>query len=362
MATKRAEYEQAHDVLDSALTEDGWLPSTEDSLILPDEFQALTEKPKRGRRTTADNFLFGARNSWLYFFEGFWHEIGWSLLQIRERGNSTIEEIRSIFEPVRVKDNGQMANCFLRGSPQSSEGKERRSNGKRFSSLLIEIRRMQGERQELQSNCGYAEIALKDVEEQYRDAIETDLQEKRRHLLELTQKLQSAEDESKHLEQTIHNQESYFFCAQLLDFLCKGKYAVKPLPLANSLAGLPDMGWRQSLARCSKKPKGFSSVQYPYGICEAIFKIWKCRSTNPQLSVIDLFRVKIPKLTKKNREARSYLSEGWRDLRMAIEQCSKEVHSDGFMPYALTGAFVKVQSRSKSHAEQILEQREKLPT
>ncbi|HEV2314647.1 MAG TPA: hypothetical protein VGR94_05035 [Candidatus Acidoferrales bacterium] len=318
------------------------------------------EKPKRGRRTTADNFLLGARNSWLYFFEGFWHDIGWSLLQVRERGNSSIDEIRSVFEPVRAKGNGQLANCFLRGSPQSSEGEERRSNRKRLSGLHIEIQRMQGERQELETNCGYAETALKDVHEQYRDAIEAELEEKGRRLLELTQKLQSAEDESKHLEETICNQESYFYCSQVLDFLYKGKYAVKPLPLANSLAGLPGIGWRQSLARCSKMPRGSSHVQYPYGIWEAILKIWKCHSTNPQLSVIDLFRAKIPKLLKKNGEARTYLSEGWRDLRMAIEQCSKEACSDGFMPYAITGAFVRNRSRPKSHAEQILEQREKL--
>lgn len=356
----RAEYEGAHDPLNSALTEEDGLLSTQDSLSLPDELLTLAERPKRGRRTTANNFLVGARNGWLYFFQGFWHEIGWYLLQIRERGSSTIDEIRSVVEPVRAKGNGQLANCFLRGSPQSSEGKERRSNRKRLSSLHIEIQRMQNERQELETNCGYAQTALKDVHEQYRDAIEAELEEKRRRLQELTQNLRTAEDEGKHLEETICNQESHFYCSQLLDFLCKGKYAVKPLPLANSLAGSPIMGWRQSLARCSKMPKSSSYVQYPYGIWEAISKIWKSRSTNTQLSAIDLFRTKIPKLPKKSAETRSYLSEGWRDLRMAIEQCSKEAHSDGFMPYALTGAFVKNRSRPKSQAEQILEQREKL--
>ncbi len=359
---RKPEYDGTRDPLDSALTEESWQPASQNSLSLPDELLTLTEKPKRGRRTTADNFLLGSRNGWLYFFEGFWHEIGWSLLQIRTRGNSTIDEIRSVFEPVSARGNGQLANCFLRGSPQSSEGKERRSNRKRLSSLHIEIRRMQNEHQELETNCGYAEAALKDVHEQYRDAIEAELNEKKQRLLELTQKLQSAEDERSHLEETIHNQESYFYCSQLLDFLCKGKYAVKPLSLANSLAGLPGTGWRQSLARCSKMSRGSSYVQYPYGIWEAVLKMWKCGSTNPQLSVIDLFRAKIPKLPKKNGEARTYLSEGWRDLRMAIGQCSKEGHSDGFMPYAITGAFVKNRSRPKSYAEQILEQREKLPT
>lgn len=219
---------------------------------------------------------------------------------------------------------------------------------------------MRAERQELEFSRGLAETALKDAHEEYQEAVKSELEEKRRGLLDVDQKLQSAEEGSKHLEETIHNQESYFFCSQLVDFLRKGKYAVKPLPLANSLAGLPEMGWRQSLARCSKMPKSSPHVQYPYGIWEAILKIWKCRSANPQLSVIDLFRAKIPKLPKKNAEARSYLSEGWRDLRMAIEQCSGEAHRDDFVPYALTGSFVKMRSRAKSQADQILDQRERL--
>jgi len=333
--------------------------SEQDYLDAANELLNLAQKPKRGRRTTADNFLLGARNGWLYFFEGFWHEIGWSLLQIRERGTSTIEEIRSVFEPVQTKASGQLATSFLRGSPQPSEGKELRSNRKRLSKLHIEIRRMQNERQDLQTNCGYTETALKDVDEQYRHAIKEELDEKRRCLLELTQKLQSAEDESKHLEETICNQESHFYCSQLLAFLCKGKYAVKPQPLANSLAGSPYMGWRQSLARCSKMARSSAYVQYPYGILQAILKIWKRRTKNAQLSTVDLFQMKIRKLPKKN-ESRTYLAEDWRDLRMAIEQCSKEGHSEDFMPYAITGAFVKNRSRPKSHAEQILEQREKL--
>lgn len=93
-ATERADHEETHDPLDSALAEDDWPSSIDDSLSLPSELLNLSEKPKRGRRTTGDNFLVGDRNNWLYFFERFWHEIGWSLLQVRERGSSNIDEIR----------------------------------------------------------------------------------------------------------------------------------------------------------------------------------------------------------------------------------------------------------------------------
>lgn len=68
------------------------------------------------------------------------------------------------------------------------------------------------------------------------------------------------------------------------------------------------------------------------------------------------------KLRKKHGEARTYLSEGWRDLRMAIDQCSKEPQDASFMPYAITKALVNNRARTKNQAEQILDEHEKLPT
>ncbi|HKF51596.1 MAG TPA: hypothetical protein VKB26_04745 [Candidatus Acidoferrales bacterium] len=320
----------------------------------------LTSNRKRGRRTTADNFLLGARNGWLSFFEKTWHEIGWQLLQIRMRGMGTMEEVRKIFEPVRGKPEFHCADSFLRAAPQAGEGKERRANVKRAVALQREIHKMRSQQQELESTCVYAEIAVKQAGENERAIIEADASQKQKRLRDVKDKLLIAENESNELERQVREQETHLYCSELLGFLCTGKYAVKPLPLANSLAGLPQMGWRQSLARCSKMPPTFSQVQYPYGILRAILRIWKLRAKRPELSIVDLFHEEIPELRKQDREARTYLSEGWRDLRMAIDQCSREEQSDDFMPYAITRVFVNNQSRPKNQAERILAERERL--
>jgi len=255
-----------------------------------------------------------------------------------------------------------LADCFLRGSPQASEGKELRANRKKASDLHDEVQRMQSQHRELESSCAYAENALKEVGEQDKEAIEAEATKRKGRLLDLNESLRRAESERNDLDEKLHNQEAHWYCSQLLEFLCKGKYAVKPLTLANALAGSPQMGWRQSLARCSKMPRSSSFVQYPYGILGAISKIWKRRFKDPQLTATELFRTEIPKLSKKNAEARSHLSEGWRDLRMAIEECSTTEHGDDFMPYAITLAFVKHRSRLKTQSDQILDEHDKLPT
>lgn len=318
------------------------------------------EKPKRGRPTTADNFLEGGRNNWQSLLERNWHEIGWSLLQIRRRRTSTMGEIQGIFEPLRGKPNNYCADCFLQDSPQPVTGKELRANRIKSSKLHDDIQKMYTHRQEMEFSCAYAENALKVAGEQEKGAIEAEAKERKERLQELNGNLQRTQTGSGELDKKVREQETYFYCSQLLAYLCKGKYAVEPFALANAFAGSPVMGWRQSLARCAKMPRSSFFPQYPYGIFRAISRIWRLRSKYAHLSPNELFKAEILKLRKGSGESYSYLSEGWRDLCLAIVECSKAGHSDEFMPHALTKAFLKYQSRSKSQADQIMDEREKL--
>lgn len=318
------------------------------------------EKPKRGRRTIAENFLVGGRNNWHSFLERYWHEIGWPFLEIRRCRTTTMEEIRRIFEPLQGKQNTYCADNFLRGDPQAVTAKELRANRIKASKLHYEIQNMHSQRQEIEFSCAIAENALKDTCEEYREAIETEAKQRKERLRELNANLQVAQARSSELDKMVRGQETWFYCSQLLAYLCKGNYAVRPFALANAFAGSPVMGWRQSLARCAKMPRSSIYREYPYNIFLVISRIWRRRSKYVHLSPTELFKAEIPKLRKGGGESYSYLSEGWRDLCLAIVECSKAGHGDKFMPFALTQAFLKYRSRSKSQADQIMDEREKL--
>lgn len=106
-----------------------------------------------------------------------------------------------------------------------------------------------------------------------------------------------------------------------------------------------------------------SFAQYPYGVFEAISRIWESRSNDSQLTATEFFRAELLKLRKKSGDAYIYLCDGWRDLRWAIEEeCSKAEHRGDFMPYAITRAFVKNRSRAKTPADLILDEHEKIST
>jgi hypothetical protein len=54
-----------------------------------------------------------------------------------------------------------------------------------------------------------------------------------------------------------------FSCAELVDFISSKKYELKPISIANALAGLPWVGWRHSVRRCSAwKVEDFKGGQY----------------------------------------------------------------------------------------------------
>jgi hypothetical protein len=321
---------------------------------------AEPERAKKGRPTIRDNFLLGAREHWLYFLEESWPEIGCPLMEIRRAGSSTIEALQRIFEPVQSKDHCLHGRAFLRGSPEPGSGKELRANRIRASSLHDEVQRKQAQREELVRSCIDAENALKQVSEQDIDVIQTECNHRRERLLQLEENLRRTASASKELDKKVLDQETYWFCSQLLDFLCgKKKYAVEPLNLANALAGLPNMGWRESFARCFKMPRCSPFAQLPYRVFEVVSHIWRRRPKDSKDSPIELFRIQILELPKKDG-IRDVLGRKWRDLRLAIEDCWKEQHSDEFLPCAITSAFMRNNLRSKSSADQILDASEML--
>jgi hypothetical protein len=64
----------------------------------------------------------------------------------------------------------------------------------------------------------------------------------------------SASKRQRDMEKLIADGEAHFARTEFLRFLKSKRYRLKPLNIANALAGLPYIGWRQSAKRCKKYP------------------------------------------------------------------------------------------------------------
>jgi len=325
-----------------------------------DTVSGETEKlNKGGRPTIADDLLLGSRNQWRSFFEQFWHDIGWPLLQIRRHRNSTFKDVQQVFRTVEGRPHCDHARAFLGGEPQETTVMTLREQRIASSNLRFELQDMQRAHPELQQACAVAQSAVEQADENYKIPMQLEAAHRQKVSNRHARKIKARETKCLALECTVRNQETYLYCSELLDFLRSRRYALNPISLANALAGLPDMRWRQSVARCSKMLAD-AGTQHPHAVFQLVDRLIRRIGAKHCKSLEDGFRTELLKLPKKETYPRDSICAQWRDFRLALEETSKSKHPQGFIPYAITSAFLRNVSRPKTSFDNVLDVEERL--
>lgn len=256
----------------------------------------------------------------------------------------------------RVDSLARNPHLFLGLPPQYVKGQELRANRIRNAELLLRVQEIQSQCVQALHSCAEGEEALKRVGEQERRIIQAECQRRWEELFQLLHTLIKAKKESVELAKTVLAQETYWYCSHLLDYLHKQRYKLAPLNLANALAGLPDMGWRESFVRCSRMPR-CSPEMLPYQMFKVVARICGRGRKGVEGSPTEFFHDQILKLPRKYGGIRETLRRVWRDLCLAIVECWAQ-HNQDFMPYAITLAFLRKHRRPKTEAERMLDQHE----
>lgn len=321
------------------------------------------QKPlKGGRPTIADNLLLDSRNQWRAFFEKCWPEIGWPLSRIRKRRKSTIKDLQGVFEEVRNKPLCDHAKIFLSGELHEITVQALREQTMASNKLRYEVQDMQNKRPELQRLCLEAANALSQASETENAAIQAELVRRIHVLKQHEGRFDAKTPECIALEKQVRDGEVYLYCSELLNFLQsegKRKRAITPLNLANALAGVPYMRWRQSETRCSKMLAD-AFAQHPYAVFQLIERLFRRIGAKRRKSLLGAFQAELLKLPKNDYYPRDSICEQWRDLSLAVEEVSKSKHQSGFIPYAITSAFLRNVSRQKTSLDNVLDAQGKL--
>jgi hypothetical protein len=312
-----------------------------------------------GRPTISNDILLVGRAAWRSLFEEYWPEIGWSFVNLRRRRASTIEDVREALAILRDRPLSNVATSFWSGTPVASDGPNLRGNRKKLSDLQTRIKEMEGTHDGLGRLHRQAEIALEQASPVNKEAIQAELGRRELSQREFLEDLARTENEYRDLDLRVRNEETYWYCSELLDFLHSPRCALNPLSLANSLAGLPTMKWRQSRARCSILTDDWA-VGLPYLVVCALALIWKRRNADFQGAPTQFFRDELAKLPGKHRQAQTCLSEHWRDLKLAIEQCWESECLGSSVPYSISARFVQNLYRQKNSADRVLDSLESL--
>jgi hypothetical protein len=317
------------------------------------------EKPKRGPRTLPDNYLLGNRNAWTELLEQSWLKIGWSLLRIRDKRTSRIEDVRKAMEPVKgMPHNSGLAASFYRETLESARPSAVLKMQKQVGDLDAEIIKAQAEREQSFRSCLSADAAMKMAGPEDKDIIQEEALNRLQLMLQLADDFSKRGMKREALHKKWLDQEAYVFQSELLDFLLSRRYAVNPRNLADALAGLPRMKWRQSFARCAHME--FNTPTQEFRIFEMFSEI--CSRVPEEITEpLAFFRAELSKSSRKPDYTRQFLREQWRDLRLAIEECwNLRADDPGGFPFVLSSVFMRNVKRLKDAKEQLLSDREKL--
>ncbi len=318
------------------------------------------EKLKRGPRTIRDNFLLGNRNAWTELLEQSWLKIGWSLLRIRDKRTSDIEDVRKAMEPVKgMPHNSGLAASFYRETLESSRPSAVLKTQNEVGDLDAEIIKARAKREESFRSCLNADAAMRAVGPDDKDVIQEEALKRLQLMLQLADDFNKLEMKREALHKKWMDQKAYVIQSELLDFLLSRRYAVNPRNLADALAGLPGMKWRQSFARCAHME--FNTPSREYQVLEVISEISTHLPEEIKEPPLDFFQAALLKRSRTPNYTRQFLRDHWRDLRHAIEECSNLRADDpGKFPFILSSVFMRNATRQKDTREQLLSDTEKL--
>jgi hypothetical protein len=330
-----------------------------EEIPISEQVATVSTKPKRGRPTTPDDLLLATRDDWVVFLEDSWPEIGRQMRRIRAKRNGTVEDITKLFQPeARNIPRFDLAVSFYSGSVEPATPTEILRNRKRAENLDAQILHTEAKSGELERKYHEAKVALEQCSAVNRSKIQTVATKRRKDLTEVKDDLKKFQAQRTALEKKLLDQEAYVNRSELLEFLQSRRYAINPQNVANALAGLPAMKWRQSYTRCAHMPY-VAGDRRSHLVLAVLLKIWDGRPREFERPPIDFFWSKLVE-RKRFDSTRQFMRRHWGDLKLAIDESWKSEQSTADIPYVIGSFFMRNVNRPKNAEEKILAEAESL--
>jgi hypothetical protein len=308
--------------------------------IISNYFPQSSDRPP-GRPTPDDDTLRDIRNDLVHLFSVSWAAIGWQLRHADSR-----EDLRRAFEPLRGENNDHLVTPFLKTTPLAAKGPEVRSTRRVLGRVVKR-------RYEAQANCNdpvrmycEAETAVMEAQAEQLWKVRGELLKRQSALLAARKELHSAEELEQSLQKQLNELETSFAQEELVRILVERRCARNPLRLANAMAGLPYLTARVSYDRCSKIECNVWP-KFDFQVFQKIESIWNSRERYRGLSIVELYRQEIKKLSRtfRRNKAENYLrkrlAENFGCLKLAIERGVELGVDPDRMPFIILSNFEK---------------------
>jgi hypothetical protein len=306
-----------------------------------------SRRPMRGRpRALDDATLQNRRDRFVQLLESVWPEIGWEL-QIA----TTVEDLRRALTPLATDAYGEI-RMFVRpvievvGSAALGITRKQLRNAVRELEALENI--APGQRARLQQ----AAAAVEQRDESPRFArVRFEHAARHEELRNLNAKIESLKQQKSELRGQLANQEASFSQQELRQFIASQRYSLEPLNFANAIAGLPQIGWRQSFKRCCHLPCDVCNST-PYQVFVAVRRA--VQYAPPEItSFLDRVKAWLLNPTQRRVPAALELKKNWYYLKKAIESFQEKRSDSRSLPFHITAEYQR-SMRNRSSADLII--------
>jgi hypothetical protein len=326
----------------------------------PEDIEYVFQEPERtpvprGRRSLVDSsHLHNQREHLVQIFEGYWGEIGWALRKCKKSN-----DLATAFAPLNGKVSNDLISALLTRSNEAGTTDALAQIRSALRSLAKPARAADELNRSAQARLNEARSALSmKLTRRQRKAMRkefVDRWKKAQHANRKCQQLNKSEDS---LVRQRKLSEASFARREVFRFLESKRYELNPLNLANATAGLPFMGWRQSMRRCSTEDSRAANGTH-YQVFKAIRYLISTAKMKTARGLIRHFRNSIPQLPSRYRLARTEIAEQWFFLDRAIRESYRTKVHPREVPFEITRRYFRQRS-CRTHIDTLLSERAKL--
>jgi len=319
------------------------LPEFPDPTVVLEQ-QSRPSRPRGIRSAFTDAQLGNRRDQLVQTFEASWARVGRELPRVKRA-----EDIATIFKPLQQGYISDIISVYCRPSSQHP-------SAMRLRKLRSEIRKvtepwLDAERAKTQA-LEQLQIAEAAIAKRNRRLVKRARKARRKEAASAMGRYRTLDKIRGQLETQIRDLEPSLARNELFRFLKSKRYEIMPEGLANAAAGLPYMGWRQSMRRC-KKSKSLAANGGAIQIFKTIRYLIGIAPDKVEKSLVDHFRKQIPSLPTRYKFPKSELAEKWLFLERAIRQACRSKPHPKFLHFEITERYF-AQLRSFSPQDKAL--------
>jgi hypothetical protein len=304
----------------------------------------------------SDAQLHNRRDQLVQIFEGHWGEIGWELQRCKKP-----DDVIRVLSPLAESRSwvAEVVEVFCRPSSEPASATILHRLRSQRRGLAEPGRIADASKRRAEEQLHQVNWALTQAHGRSRRIVKRARKQQRKEAWKIEKQYRNVVDAERRLEARLSTLEASFARQELVRFIRSKRYELTPLNLANAAAGLPGVGWRQSMRRNASAPS-VAANGLEYQIFKAIRYLAKIADRRTENGLVEGFRESIPLLPSRYRLARVELAEKWLYLERALRQSYRVKSHVKALPFEITKRFFK-QSHSPSQVDMVLAQQAKIP-